>query len=146
MKKKTKKMKKTNKKEITKKQFTYAQKTVVKYIIQKNKSQIKNHVCICCKEKEIKPLEGYGLSEGMIDERNQEQGVWNGGTVEKISFGFGSKHDCNAFYVAICDDCIEKLAKEGIVKSLGNKEFAFQAIGRNLSYRELRDAGLSRLI
>ena len=110
---------------IDKKQFEEASNIIKLYNEQINKSLITSRICACCKITEIKPLEDLGLSEGYIKSTEQEQGCWAGGTVEKISFGYGSRNDNSCFYVAICDDCIERLEKDGLatnVKSLYKQE------------------------
>lgn len=62
---------------------------------------IKNsYTCICCRKNKIKLLEGI---------------YWENGAVEKISFGYGSRNDSRCFYLAICDDCIERAEKDGLV-------------------------------
>lgn len=110
---------------ITKEEFEKAQQIISDYKVQLNKALVISRICVCCKKKEIKPLEGMGLAEGQIKATEQEQGCWNDGTVEKITFGYGSRHDMRGFYVAICDDCIEQLEKEGLIvdiKSLRKEE------------------------
>ena len=100
---------------ITKEEYKKAQQIIDDYKIQTNKALIKNHICICCKTKEIKPLEGWSLADGYVKASEQEQGSWDDGTVEKISFGYGSKHDMRCFYIAMCDDCAEQLEKDGLI-------------------------------
>ena len=110
---------------ISKQEFEKAIEIIEAYKTQVNKSLIENRICACCKTNEIKPLEGMGLSEGKIKATEQEQGCWNDGTVEKISFGYGSKYDMRSFYIAICDNCIDELEKDGLVvdvKKLRKKE------------------------
>jgi hypothetical protein len=105
---------------ITKEEFEKAQQIINEYKEQLNKAFVISRICVCCKTKEIKPLEGE-----VIKVTQQEQGCWNDGTVEKITFGYGSKHDMRSFYVAICDDCIEQLEKDGLIvdiKSLRKEE------------------------
>ena len=55
---------------------------------------ISKRTCFVCKEKVISKI---------------EQGMWADGIVEKITFGYGSKHDMDSFYIAICDDCINEV-------------------------------------
>jgi len=73
-------------------------------------SSIRN--CFKC-EKEINRLE---LVEG--SNFKPEQDNWDGAIVEKISGGYGSKHDCSVFIIAICDECIDKSMKT--LEFLGN--------------------------
>ena len=109
---------------ITKEKAIKAQEIINQYNIEVNKKliaisfnkkNIANNTCICCKSKLIKPLEVMGLAEGMVKATEQEQGCWDDGTVQKISFGYGSKNDGRSFYIAICDDCILQLEKDGLV-------------------------------
>lgn len=65
--------------------------------------------CICCKENVIMAISNN------YDIEKLEQGSWDGGTVLMISPGYGSNHDLSAYYGAICDDCIEKFEKSGII-------------------------------
>ena len=99
---------------ITKEKAIEAQEIVNQYNVEVNKKLIVNHTCICCKSKLIKPLSGMGLDEGMVKATEQEQGCWDDGTVQKISFGYGSKNDGSDFYIAICDDCILQLEGDGL--------------------------------
>jgi hypothetical protein len=46
-----------------------------------------------------------------------EKGMWLGGTVFKISCGFGSYHDTQSYIIALCDDCIDKLHKDNIIEN-----------------------------
>lgn len=46
----------------------------------------------------------------------QGQGPWLDGTVSIISFGYGSRYDMSQYYIAICDDCIESLIREGLAE------------------------------
>lgn len=109
---------------ITKKDFNKANKVVEKYNQQINKQFIKPLKCICCKQNEIKPLKGWALANGFVSPSLQDTGSWDGGTVSKISFGFGSKFDMDKFFVAICDSCIKELIKSNmviIINELNNK-------------------------
>lgn len=100
---------------ITRNDFEKAEKVINAYKVELNKALVVSRICVCCRTKEIKPLEGTGLAEGQIKATEQEQGCWNGGTIEKVTFGYGSRHDMRDFYVAICDDCIEQLEKDGLI-------------------------------
>lgn len=59
--------------------------------------------CIICKTKEIKSI------HNSIELKKLENGMWDGGTVLRMSFGYGSKWDCSSFYGGVCDDCIGNL-------------------------------------
>ncbi len=64
-----------------------------------------DHNCIFCNCK-IKLLDKdfYETDEKF----NPESAMWDGGTVKKISMGYGSILDGNIYLIAICDKCIEK--------------------------------------
>ena len=101
-------------------QYEEAKKQIKLYEENLYNPFIKEMTCICCKSNVVSPLEGYGS----INPLNLEKGIWNNGAVEKISYGFGSKKDLETYFIAICDDCIEKLHQEGIVinyRELSNK-------------------------
>ena len=98
---------------ITREEFDKANSVVSEYKRQFNESRIKSHKCMCCKTKEIKPLDEYSLSNGGIRPSEQDAGFWSRGTVHKITFGYGSAYDCSSFFVAICDDCIKTLVSDG---------------------------------
>lgn len=99
---------------ITKEEYINATDIVEKYKVQSNKSLIKSHTCICCKTKEIKHLEMMGIPEVM----EQDRGCWNDGWVHKISQGYGSRFDMSQFFIAICDDCLEGLIKDGLATNV----------------------------
>jgi len=58
----------------------------------------KDHICCICKENVISRI---------------GDGMWLDGTVEKITFGYGSKHDMDSYTIAICDTCIDDMKKDG---------------------------------
>ena len=110
---------------ITREEFDKAEQVVSDYHIQVNKILIKNHICICCKTKEIKPLENMGLADGYIKASEQDTGCWDNGTVQKIAFGYGSRYDMGYFFIAVCDDCMDKLIEDGLaidIKKLNKEE------------------------
>jgi hypothetical protein len=59
--------------------------------------------CVICKTNEIKVL------HDSVELNKLENGMWDGGNVLRMSFGYGSKWDCNSFYGGVCDDCIGDL-------------------------------------
>lgn len=103
---------------ITEEQYQEAKRIFKEYKIQKNKSFINNMTCVCCRKNEVKPLAGTGLADGYVNFTEQEKGCWDDGTVEKVSFGYGSKHDMRTFYIAICDDCLSDLEANNLVIDL----------------------------
>jgi hypothetical protein len=42
------------------------------------------------------------------------------GIVEKISIGYGSRHDLKTIVIGICDDCIDNLMEKGIIRDYGD--------------------------
>lgn len=42
--------------------------------------------------------------------------IWDGGSVNCISFSYGSKLDGDSFIIALCDECTTKLHEEKIIK------------------------------
>lgn len=103
---------------ISKEEYEKASDVVTRYNQQKNMSLIQNRICACCKSFEIKPLKDTGLDSGSISPLEQEMGCWDGGVVEKINFGYGSRIDMESYYIAICDDCIVELEKDGYATNL----------------------------
>jgi len=93
---------------ITKEKFQDAEKIVSEYNKQINNELVTERTCCVCKINSIKPLSEF------TDALKQEQGMWDDGTVEKVSFGYGSRHDCNYYYIAICDDCLDDLKSSGL--------------------------------
>jgi len=82
------------------------------------KEFVKDKKCICCKTTILKPL--YPPEEITLNPLEQERGPWDGGIVTLISGGYGSRHDLESYYIAICDSCLSKLKEEGIAESYRN--------------------------
>jgi len=53
--------------------------------------------CVVC-EKDIPEVHGPFEKDW--------EGMWNGGIVDKIAAGYGSKIDGDMFVIAICDECV----------------------------------------
>ena len=94
---------------IKKKDYEKALNTVRAYNEQLSLHSVSNRTCCVCKEKVISKV-----NEKSIHPLLQEQGMWADGAVEKITFGYGSKHDMDSFYIAVCDDCIDELKESGL--------------------------------
>ena len=62
--------------------------------------------CICC-GKPIKQLHPELDSTFQPNER-----MWKNALVERIVGNYGSKFDNKAFYIAICDDCLNQAIQE----------------------------------
>ena len=82
---------------------------IEKYEKKEYNKLIPEYTCIICKEKKIKPLH----KESKIHPLKQEESMWNNGTVETISFGYGSLHDLKSYYFGICDNCASELIETG---------------------------------
>lgn len=97
---------------ITKEEYLSAIAIIKEYKEQKCKKYIKEFVCICCKKNTINPM--Y-LDENPIDPLKQEKGMWENGTVFLLNYGYGSSHDLDNYYAALCDECTTDLDKSGII-------------------------------
>lgn len=97
----------------TKEEYDKAQETIQKYREESNLNFIKECKCAICKDKIVKPIRPEHC-----DPLKQECGMWDDGVIEKINFGYGSRHDSESFYIAICDDCISDLEKKGLAVNL----------------------------
>ena len=78
--------------------------------------------CICCKKNNITPYDP--LMDGQLgSHKSEEELLWrdevrggrnltvdnemiNGGIIQIIHAGFGSRHDTDSFIIGICDSCI----------------------------------------
>ena len=99
----------------TKEQAEEAKKILDEYNAEFNRKFITVRKCICCKKNVVKPLEGiFGFSFESTSPLDQHDDCWSNGAVELIHFGYGSSRDTNSFFIAICDDCITQLEKEGL--------------------------------
>ncbi len=96
---------------ITKEEFINAQKIVDIYNLQISKDVIKDYTCICCKENKVKLF----TRDFTQDPLKQEGLMWSGGAISLLECGFGSKNDGSKYYIAICDECIEKMENDKIV-------------------------------
>ncbi len=97
---------------ITKEEFKKAENIISEYNKQISKELITDRTCCICKTNIIKPINEF------TDPLKQENGMWDGGTVEKVSFGYGSRHDCESYYIAICDGCLDELKSSGFATDL----------------------------
>jgi hypothetical protein len=96
---------------ITHKQYLSATKLIKQYEEQLSKDHVSAYTCISCKKNMVTPYEG-----SLPHPLHQEAGMWKNGTVSLVAFGYGSMHDTESFYVAICDDCISEAFKTGLAK------------------------------
>ena len=86
---------------VTKDQAIEAKLIVDQYSTKISKKHIHPLTCICCKETILTP-EYQGHSSPL----EQQNGVWVGGDVARINFGYGSEHDGQSFFVGLCDKCV----------------------------------------
>jgi hypothetical protein len=98
---------------IKKEDYEKAFATVQAYNEQLNLHIVSHRTCCKCEKKVIKPLHSE-----RIKPLTQECGMWDDGVVEKITFGYGSRHDMDSYYVAICDECITDLKDRGFATNL----------------------------
>jgi len=103
---------------ISKEEADKARQTIIDYEFQCNQSLVKDFTCISCKTNKITPCLVFVGDHHSTKFTEQEKGMWDNGTVERISFGYGSKNDCSSFYISICDDCITQLEKDNIAINL----------------------------
>lgn len=106
---------------ITKKKYNKALKIINDYKTQISNKNINDFTCCICEKNKI--IRDNNLSS-LIDPLEQHKCVWNGGTVEKINFGFGSNHDTQTFFIGVCDECINNLKQKKLIinfKDLKNK-------------------------
>ncbi|MEK6829036.1 MAG: hypothetical protein AABY15_02835 [Nanoarchaeota archaeon] len=99
--------------EISLSEFEKAKQTIINYYGQDfAKIHGSDRPCICC-DKKIKPIHAETT-------RFPQSGMYHGGTVDKISAGYGSNVDGDMFIIALCDECIERLKKESKIQYAGN--------------------------
>ena len=109
---------------IKKEDYKEAFATVQAYNEQLNLHIVSNRTCCVCKEKVISKIEAKH-----IHPLRQEQGMWSDGVVEKITFGYGSKHDMDSYYIAVCDDCITELKESGLATDLKELKKKYDSYG-----------------
>lgn len=85
-------------------EYIKAKESIKKYEQEISKHYVTPKTCCICEVNSVEPIE-----TAIIDPLKQEKGMWNSGVVERLSCGYGSKHDLNSYYIAICDDCISNL-------------------------------------
>lgn len=99
--------------EISLEDFEKAKQTIAQYQNQDFKKIYGDGFsCICC-DKKITAIHPEHM-------QFPQGGMYNGGVVDKISAGYGSKHDTDMFIVAICDDCITALKEKKKIMFAGN--------------------------
>lgn len=54
-----------------------------------------------------------------------EQGMWDGGTVDKLLCPYGSNKDGDVYIIGVCDDCLDKNKN---IKYLG--DYIYGTVGR----------------
>lgn len=76
--------------------------------------------CICCGKK-INLLYDF-LEEEILNrpDWNPNSQMWDGGSVQEISAGYGSSLDGDLFYLGICDECTKDGYKNGRLRYVGD--------------------------
>lgn len=67
--------------------------------------------CLVC-NKRIEQLMESDESESYD---NLNQSMWCKASVDTITSGYGSKHDGDRYFIAICDKCLEEKFKQGVI-------------------------------
>ena len=98
---------------ISKEQYEDALKLVQDYAEQTYPKYVTNRVCCSCKKNVVTKIDHKS-----VHPLRQEQSMWKDGVVEKITFGYGSKHDMESYYIAICDSCIDELETNGLASNI----------------------------
>lgn len=100
-------------KKITPEELEKAKQTIIAYENQEFKEAYPDGFpCICCDTK-IKPIDPEYI-------RRPESGMYHDGIVDKVSGGYGSKHDTEMYIIAICDPCLDRLKAEKKLLYAGN--------------------------
>lgn len=100
-------------KKITPEEAEKAKQTIIAYENQEfKKAYPDGFPCICCDTK-IKPIDPEYI-------RRPESGMYHGGIVDKVSGGYGSKHNTEMYIIAICDPCLDRLKAEKKLLYAGN--------------------------
>ena len=95
---------------ITEEQYQQAKERIEEYEKERSSVAIQTLRCIHC-NKAMEPVECFLPALDKL-----EQGAWQGGTVALVRFGYGSRlHDGDAYYVAVCDQCMHEGVEKGIV-------------------------------
>ena len=89
---------------IDKEKYEEARNIIFEYENQMNSSLVEDRICCVCKDTKVK-----AIHKETLDPLKQEQGMWSNGVVERITFGYGSVHDMESYYLAICNRCIVDL-------------------------------------
>jgi len=101
-------------KNIKKEDYTKALKIVQEYNEELTNSLIKKeYTCAICEKNKI-----YISEDIFIDLFKQEQSMWNGGGLNRVTFGYGSKHDRDTYYIGTCDDCIDNLKEKKLITNI----------------------------
>jgi len=72
-----------------------------------------NYNCVICN------FEIVNLEPSLTKDR-PESGMYDGGVVDKISAGYGSRLDGNMHIIAICDNCLNEKTLAGITPFVGD--------------------------
>ena len=68
--------------------------------------------CICCGTPTTQL--GMGMDESITDRKHKlESGMYRNAVVDSIAAGYGSSHDTDIYYIAVCDDCTTEALEDG---------------------------------
>jgi len=95
--------------DISEEEYLRIKDIVNKYEQSINAKLVTPKMCIVCKKNEVIPI----MPEN-TDYKKIEDGMWDGGVVDTIHFGYGSIHDMDKYYITICDSCATNLIEEGL--------------------------------
>jgi len=79
----------------------------IKYQEELKKLEKPKYNCICC---------GKEIPSIILKDDDVSMSMWNGGSVDKIITGYGSRFDGDIYFFGICDDCIEIEKQKGSIK------------------------------
>jgi hypothetical protein len=97
-------------KEITPQQVKDAKQLIADYETNLSKKYTPDfYTRICCKVNKIEPL--YDKPNAL----EQQQGMWHHGVLISATCGYGSRHDMDTYFMAVCDDCIDKLEQDEMI-------------------------------
>lgn len=98
---------------VTKEDVDKAARLIADFNKERNLALVKPLTCCVCKERQLNPI-----NPEQIHPSEQDKGMWDGGIISKITAGYGSRRDMESFFIAICDECIDELEKEGLVRKV----------------------------
>lgn len=98
--------------------------------------------CLVCNKR----IDQIRESDDIIDINYLHQSMWCEASVDIISSGYGSKYDGDRFFVAICDSCLDKKFRQGVILYKDNymkipddkkREHSIKMLNRNMNLDDL---------